>query len=158
MPLAANSKTGSRPACERTEGTTRAAGRLASQRERYAMTETTVFIVEDETLLALDLETLCQDFGCRVLGVARSAAEALSDLAGLRPAILLTDMELGGARDGADVAEAARRDQPSIVIVFVTGTQAADKLEKIERLRPARILRKPLRSCELRETLEDVAA
>jgi DNA-binding NarL/FixJ family response regulator len=117
------------------------------------VSEKTVVIVEDEVLLALELEDLCADLNCQVLGVAASAQEAREKFAGLRPDMLITDMELAEGSDGIEVAQTMRRRHPGIGIVFLTATTSPDKLRRIAQMRPHRLLSKPLRTSDLRQAL-----
>ena len=65
-----------------------------------------ILVVEDEFLLALDLEQLFDAEGCRVLGPAATVGEALRTLAtGPRADAAVLDVNLGGARS-VPVAEA----------------------------------------------------
>lgn len=117
----------------------------------------TVAILEDEALLALELQDLCEDFGARVVGTAASATEAQARFAGLLPRVLVTDMDLGLGPDGAEVAATMRRTDPSLAIVFVTATCHPDKRRRMAGLRPLRILSKPVRSEDLHMALSMVA-
>ena len=66
-----------------------------------------VLVVEDEFLIAMDLELLLQRNGWRVLGPAATVAEALRLLAGERPDVALLDVNLRGELV-TPVAEALR--------------------------------------------------
>jgi DNA-binding response OmpR family regulator len=55
-----------------------------------------VLVVEDEFLIAMDLELLLQRHGWRVLGPAATVAEALRLLTGERPDVALLDVNLRG--------------------------------------------------------------
>jgi CheY-like chemotaxis protein len=55
-----------------------------------------VLVVEDEFLIALDLELLLRRHGWRVLGPAATVAAALRLLAGTIPDVALLDVNLGG--------------------------------------------------------------
>ena len=66
-----------------------------------------VLVVEDEFLIALDLELLLERQGWRVLGPAATVGQALRLLAGRTPAVALLDVNLGGELV-TPVAEALR--------------------------------------------------
>ncbi len=55
-----------------------------------------VLVVEDEFLIAMDLELLLQEHGWRVLGPAATVAEALRLLQGETPDVALLDINLQG--------------------------------------------------------------
>lgn len=63
-----------------------------------------VLIVEDDFLVAMDLENALSDAGISVVGVAASASEAIA-LANLHaPSLVLMDIRLIGTSDGIDAA------------------------------------------------------
>lgn len=78
-----------------------------------------VLIVEDEMLLAIELEHLIQEVGCRTLGFAMSSEEAV-DLAGrLHPDLALVDVHLSDGPTGVDVARKISEDCGSLAL-FMT--------------------------------------
>lgn len=79
-----------------------------------------VLIVEDEALLALDLEAIIDEAGHRVIGDAMCLAdlEALDGLAS--PELAFVDLHLADGDLGTDACRWIRQRWPSTVIVFVT--------------------------------------
>ncbi len=63
-----------------------------------------VLIVEDDFLIAYDLEAALTDAGYKVVGVAASVDEALALAAESAPSIAIMDIRLAGERDGIDAA------------------------------------------------------
>ncbi|HVY57481.1 MAG TPA: response regulator [Xanthobacteraceae bacterium] len=63
-----------------------------------------ILVVEDDYLLSTELEAGLADAGFVVVGVARSAAEALELALSERPDLILMDIRLAGERDGVDAA------------------------------------------------------
>jgi CheY-like chemotaxis protein len=99
-----------------------------------------VLLVEDDALLAMEIETALRDLGCEVAGPARSLTEAVrlaADEAELHAAVL--DVNLGGecVFPAADLL--ATRGVP---VLFSTGYGSAESLEGREALAVA-VLRKP---------------
>lgn len=78
-----------------------------------------VLIVEDEILLAAELGFLVQESGCRDVGHAMSADEAVRLASALHPDLALVDVHL---RDGPTGVEVARRivDDCGGVVLFMT--------------------------------------
>lgn len=76
-----------------------------------------LIIVEDEVLLALDLQDMLEDMGCLVVGTAGRLEEALV-LAEIEFDLALLDMNLGGARIDPVAQRIAERGIP---IIFITG-------------------------------------
>lgn len=85
----------------------------------------TVLIVEDEALLALDIEAMVTDCGHTVVGEAMSLSdvEALGGLTG--PDIAFVDMNLADGSNGLEVSDFIRRHWPDTAIVFITANPAA---------------------------------
>jgi DNA-binding LytR/AlgR family response regulator len=98
-----------------------------------------VLVVEDEFLLAMELETLLEQRGCRVLGPVGTIDRALAVLAHHRPAVAVLDVNLRGKR--AIAVAAALRDQ-GVPFVLVTGYSDAQLNEPELKGRPR--LEKPL--------------
>jgi len=63
-----------------------------------------ILIVEDEVLLAAELGFIIGDAGCREVGHATNADEALALARGRRPDLALIDVHLGDGPSGIDVA------------------------------------------------------
>jgi len=78
-----------------------------------------VLIVEDESLVAMLLETMLEDMGCTVFGTAARVADALDMIAGeTRPDAALLDVNVAG-QTVYPVAEAL--DRKGVPLVFSTG-------------------------------------
>lgn len=76
-----------------------------------------LILVEDEALLALDMQDMLEEMGCLVVGTAGRLDEALV-LAETEFDLALLDMNLGGARIDPVARRIAERGIP---IIFVTG-------------------------------------
>ncbi|TXR46603.1 response regulator [Phyllobacterium endophyticum] len=63
-----------------------------------------VLIVEDEFLIALELENRLVDAGFDVVGIAATAGEAIATAGSERPDVAIMDIRLAGGRDGIDTA------------------------------------------------------
>lgn len=82
-------------------------------------TTLSVLIVEDEALLAMDIEAMVVDCGHRVVGEAASFDEVVA-LSIEPPDLVLLDMHLARGSSGLDVAALVRQRWVDAVIVFVT--------------------------------------
>jgi len=71
-------------------------------REIGAMMATDVLIIEDEPLIAMDIEDIVTRLGHRVTGVARTRQEAVKLAGGTRPGIILADIQLADGSSGID--------------------------------------------------------
>jgi two-component system, response regulator PdtaR len=78
-----------------------------------------ILIVEDEILIALELESLLQDLGHDVVGIAASSEDAISLGEDLKPEIAFVDIHLADGPTGVDVArELASEHQ--VTVLFMT--------------------------------------
>lgn len=85
------------------------------------MSSTKCLIVEDEYLIRLTLAEALTDEGF-VVFEAESGDQALAILEGHRDVgLLLTDIQLPGKLDGVELARAARRREPSLPVIYMTG-------------------------------------
>lgn len=116
-------------------------------------TSPTVVIVEDNALLALDMQQCCEDAGYVVLATAKSVREAEERFADHCPDAIVTDMNLGSGGTGCEVVEAIRMRCPDIVVIFVTATTVREDLRMIENLRPNMVLAKPFQHKDLHSAL-----
>jgi len=80
-----------------------------------------LLIVEDEFLIRMTLAEVLADDGFEVLE-AGDGAEALAHVE-REPelAVMLTDIQLPGGMDGRELAVAARRSQPQLPVIFMSG-------------------------------------
>ena len=111
-------------------------------------------IVEDELMIALDLEGAMSALGFDICGLASTADTARSIAMDNQPDVVLMDVNLDGGREGI---EAARwlREVCDTAIVFVTSYNDHDTVERIhEQVPGAPVLPKPV----YRERLADAVA
>ena len=78
-----------------------------------------IFVVEDEAVVALELQDRLTDLGYLICGHAARGDAALRDIPGARPDLVLMDISLGCGMSGLDVAEQLRRDV-DVPIIFLT--------------------------------------
>jgi two-component system, response regulator PdtaR len=101
-------------------------------------------IVEDELIIALDLEDAMSALGFEICGLASTADTARSIAMDNQPDVVLMDVNLEGGREGI---EAARwlRDVCETAVVFVTSYHDDDTVERIrEQVPGAPVLPKPV--------------
>ena len=99
-----------------------------------------VLIIEDEPIIAMDLEELVQSCGHRVVGVASSEREALEISRRSGPGLILADINLGAGGDGASAVARIIREHPAPVIYV---TAYPERLLTGEAAEPAFVITKP---------------
>lgn len=120
---------------------TSAAAELESARAKLrASAAADVLIIEDEPVIAMDLQMLVQRCGHRVIGVAASEAQAVRIAREKNPGLVLADVNLGRGGDGIN---AVRRilETMDIPVIFVTAYP--ERLLTAEGVEPAFIMSKP---------------
>jgi DNA-directed RNA polymerase specialized sigma24 family protein/CheY-like chemotaxis protein len=111
-----------------------------SGRELAAEIATDVLIIEDETFIAMDLESLVESLGHRVLGVARTHSEAISLAKAKRPGLILADIQLADGSSGLDAVNELLRTF-EVPVVFITAYP--ERFLTGERPEPAFLIAKP---------------
>jgi PAS domain S-box-containing protein len=112
-----------------------------------------VLIVEDEVIVALELQSHLERLGYAVLDTVTTGEEALEQAAALRPDLILMDIRLAGRLDGIEAARRIRTTQ-EVAVVFLTAYGDAATLERAKEASPFGYLLKPFNERELFATLE----
>ena len=100
-----------------------------------------VMIIEDEAIIAMDLESIISEMGHRVTGVARTQAEAIALGRQDVPDLILADIQLADDSSGIDAVNdlvAALGDRP---VIFITAFP--ERLLTGEKHEPAFLISKP---------------
>jgi DNA-directed RNA polymerase specialized sigma24 family protein len=111
-----------------------------SGRELAAQIATDVLIIEDEILIALDLEQLVENLGHRTIGIARTRAEAMALAKARRPGLILADIQLA---DGSSGLEAVNDLLNSFEVPVIFITAHPERFLTGERPEPAFLIAKP---------------
>lgn len=101
---------------------------------------TDVLIIEDEPIIALDIETMVEELGHRVIGVARTHREAITLAAKKRPGLVLADIQLA---DGSSGLEAVNEILGAIEVPVIFITAYPERLLTGDRPEPAFLITKP---------------
>ncbi len=101
---------------------------------------TDVMIIEDEPIIAMDLEALVESLGHRVVGVARTEKEAVEMAAAKRPGLILADIQLADGSSGIDAVNNILKSA-AVPVVFITAFP--ERLLTGEKPEPAFLITKP---------------
>ncbi len=112
----------------------------AAGRELAAEIATDVLIIEDETFIAMDLESLIKNLGHNVIGVARTHADAVSLAKNKKPGLILADIQLADGSSGLDAVNELLRTF-EVPVVFITAYP--ERFLTGERPEPAFLISKP---------------
>jgi CheY-like chemotaxis protein len=108
---------------------------------------TNVLIIEDEPIVAMDLDRLVTDLGHHVLGVAATREEAVAMTHGETLGLILADVRLADGANGREVAADLLRsfDAP---VIFITAFP--ERLLTGEAFEPAFLVTKPFQDAAVR--------
>jgi CheY-like chemotaxis protein len=102
----------------------------------------TVMIIEDEPIIAMDLETIMEDLGHEVVGVVRTRRQAVALAAEREPDLILADIELADGRTGIETVNeiVGGKSKP---VIFVTAHPSIYLGATENRPQPVFLLSKP---------------
>jgi PAS domain S-box-containing protein len=113
-----------------------------------------VLVVEDEAIVAKDIETCVARLGYEVAGRAKSASEAIRKAIDGKPDVVLMDIRLEGEQDGVFAAREIRRHVCDAAVVYLTAYADDDTLQRAKLTEPFGYILKPFDERELRTTIE----
>lgn len=116
-------------------------------------TRTRILVVEDESIVALDLRSSLEHLGYDVAGTAATGEDALRLAELERPDLVLMDIRLRGELDGTQAADEIRRVL-QIPVVFLTAYSDQATLERAQVTEPFGYLLKPFAERELQVTIQ----
>jgi len=117
------------------------------------MSKATILIVEDDAILAMDLQRMITELDYTVVGPLASGEEAIIFILDNHVDLVLMDIELAGAMNGIRTAETLHQTS-DIPIIFLTGFSGDPLLEQAKIAAPYGYLIKPVPERELEATLE----
>ena len=95
-----------------------------------------ILIVEDESIVAKDIQSGLQGMGYTVVGMVATGEEALERAATLRPDLVLMDIKLKGDLDGIETAHRLRTTYP-VPVVYLTALQTIIRCTAPKRPKPS---------------------
>src|SRR5579871_163694 len=125
---------------------------LAGGWKRGQAMKAKLLIVEDEPIVALDLQQEVEQLGCEVVGLAESADEALVAAEICRPDLALMDVRIVGSMDGIQTARLLRTAY-QVPVIFLTSYSDEATIGRAVKETPYGYLTKPFKSRELKATL-----
>jgi len=114
---------------------------------------TDVLIIEDEPLIAIDLQRLLKDLGHRVTSVARTHQDALKAATQKRPGLVLADIRLAGPSSGLDAVNDIL-ESFTVPVVFVTAYPEEPMTGR--RPEPTFLITKPFRDDAVKAIISQV--
>ena len=118
-----------------------------------SMTDFTTLIVEDEAVMAMDLQRRLRKLGYAESVVKGSSDAALMYLEVHNPNLILCDISIDGDKDGIDVAEYVM-EHKSIPLIFVSALSDKGTLERAKKTLPYGYIVKPFKNRDLATAIE----
>ena len=114
---------------------------------------TSVYIVEDESIVAKDIQNSLKKLGYNVLGISNNGADAIKQILYLEPNIVLMDIMIKGSLTGIDVAETIKKEY-NIPVIYLTAYADENTLAKAKITEPYGYILKPFKEIDLHSTIE----
>ncbi len=144
------------------EETGRIIGRDASEVEKLIhdatdeidrQTRARILIIEDEPIIAMDIEMIVRDLGHDVVAVATTHAEAVAEAQKHQPGLVLADIQLADNSSGIEAVQEILSDV-KLPVIFITAFP--ERLLTGDRPEPAFLLTKPYQPATLRAAISQV--
>jgi CheY-like chemotaxis protein/DNA-directed RNA polymerase specialized sigma24 family protein len=113
-------------------------------------TATSILVIEDEPVIALDIVGLVRDMGHAVIGIAASQSEAVRLAQKTQPGLVLADIDLGPGGSGLTAVKEILESM-KVPVIFVTAYP--ERLLTGERPEPTYLVTKPFEPDTLKVTI-----
>ncbi len=117
------------------------------------MAKVKVLVVEDESIVAKDIQNTLKKLGYEVTGVVSSGDKAVREVEENKPDLILMDIMLKGDQTGIEAAKTIK-ERFSIPVIFLTAYADDSTLNKAKITEPYGYIIKPFKERELQTTIE----
>ncbi len=112
-----------------------------------------ILLVEDNVIVAFDMQQRLQKLGYRVQGIVTSGEDAVSTALRQPPALILMDIFLDGRMDGIEAAQTIHKSS-QIPIIFLTGHDDEETLNRAKITEAFGYIVKPAKTRDLHVAIE----
>jgi DNA-binding LytR/AlgR family response regulator len=117
------------------------------------MAKTSVLVVEDESIVAKDIQNSLKKLGYTVPSVENSGEDAINAASQYRPDLILMDIMLKGDISGIEAAEQIK-NRYQIPVIFLTAYADESTLSKAKVTEPYGYIIKPFKEIDLHTSIE----
>ncbi len=117
------------------------------------MTQARILVVEDESIVALDIQDRLESLGYEVPATIASGEKAIEQAGALRPDLVLMDIQLQGPMDGVEAADQIRQ-RFGIPVIYLTANADHPTVQRAKVTEPFGYVIKPFEERELHTTIE----
>lgn len=119
------------------------------------MSQTSILIVEDEKIVAKDIQNSLKKLGFSVAAVVSSGEEAVKSAEETRPQLALVDIMIKGEMGGIEAAKVLW-SQFDIPVIFLTAYADESTIDKAKMAEPFGYIIKPFKEVDLKTAIEIV--
>ena len=117
------------------------------------MNKKRIFVVEDESIVSLEIQTRLKALGYEIAGSAASGEEAIRKILASKPDLILMDIRIKGDIDGIETAAEVRKNL-EIPVIFLTAYADETTLQRAKITDPFGYIIKPFEERELNINIE----
>ena len=117
------------------------------------MSKARILVVEDEVIIAMEIENSLLNLGYEVISVVDNGDKAIQKAEEDKPDLIIMDIRIKGDKDGIETAEVIRNNF-EIPVVFSTAYLDESRIERAKITMPFGYILKPLQERDLKITLE----
>lgn len=120
-------------------------------REARDMIRGSVMVIEDEMLIAMDIDAIIKEMGHRVTGIARTRNQAVNQAMKETPDLILADIQLADDSSGIDAVNEILSQTGELPVIFITAFP--ERLLTGKRPEPALLITKPYTEEQVRSAV-----
>ncbi len=117
------------------------------------MANTSVLVVEDESIVAKDIKLNLEKLGYKVLGTVSTGEKAIEQTIETKPDVVLMDIMLKGQMTGIEAAGFIKENL-NVPIIYLTANADDATVEKAKHTEPHGYVIKPFTQTDLRTAIE----
>ncbi|MBU2514082.1 PAS domain S-box protein [bacterium] len=117
------------------------------------MSKARILVLEDEAVIAMELESQLQNLGYQVTSVVNTGDKAIVKAEADKPDLMLMDIRIQGDKDGIETAEIIK-NRFGIPVAFSTAYLDQERIERAKITMPFGYVLKPIQERDLKVTLE----
>ena len=117
------------------------------------MSKARILVVEDEAIIAMEIESCLQNLGYEVTSVVNTGDKAIQKAEEDKPDLILMDIRIQGDKDGIEAAEIIR-ERFGVPVIFSTAYFNEERIGRAKITMPFGYVLKPIQESELKVTLE----
>jgi formate hydrogenlyase transcriptional activator len=117
------------------------------------MEKARILIVEDESIIAMEIESQLQNLGFEVTSIVDTGEKAIKKAESDKPDLILMDIRIKGKMDGIETAQEIW-SKNSIPVIFCTAFLDDNKIERAKKILPFGYLVKPIQEKDLNVSIK----